>query len=79
VTPEFCHQRFVFPKKGRRAPLKRAQGMPVTGLLQPSPARSVLLTNLTPASGRQNHTTSPSALTVAILTLRYTAVQVKVE
>ena len=33
----------------------------VTGLLPPSPARSVLLTNLTPASGRQNHTTSPSA------------------
>jgi hypothetical protein len=29
--------------------------------LPPSPARSLLLTNLTPASRRQNHTTSPSA------------------
>ena len=34
---------------------------PVTGLLSPSPARSLLLTNLTPAPGRQDHTTSPSA------------------
>ena len=30
-------------------------------LLSPSPARSLLLANLTPASGRQDHTTSPSA------------------
>src|ERR1700749_751048 len=30
-------------------------------LLSPSPLRSLLLKNLTPASGRQNHTTSPSA------------------
>src|SRR6478672_11339627 len=30
-------------------------------LLPPSPARSLLLANLAPASGRQNHTTSPSA------------------
>jgi hypothetical protein len=33
---------------------------PVTGLLSPSPAR-LFLANLTPASGRQDHTTSPSA------------------
>ena len=30
--------------------------------LPPSPLRSLLLKNLTPASGRQDHTTSPSAL-----------------
>jgi hypothetical protein len=30
--------------------------------LPPSPPRSLLLENLTPASGRQDHTTSPSAL-----------------
>ena len=30
-------------------------------LLPPSPLRSLLLRNLTPASGRQDHTTSPSA------------------
>jgi len=35
---------------------------PVTGFLPPSPLRSLLLKNLTPASGRQDHTTSPSAL-----------------
>src|SRR4030081_3945432 len=29
--------------------------------LPPSPLRSLLLKNLTPASGRQDHTTSPSA------------------
>jgi hypothetical protein len=29
--------------------------------LPPSPLRSVLLKNLTPASGRQDHTSSPSA------------------
>src|SRR5712664_3528247 len=29
--------------------------------LSPSPLRSLLLTSLTPASRRQNHTTSPSA------------------
>ena len=34
---------------------------PVTGLLSPSPPRSLLLANLTPAPGRQDHTTSPSA------------------
>ena len=34
---------------------------PVTGLLSPSPARSLLPANLTPAPGRQDHTTSPSA------------------
>jgi hypothetical protein len=32
-----------------------------TGFLSPSFPRSLLLRNLTPASGRQNHTTSPSA------------------
>ena len=31
-------------------------------LLPPSPPRSLLLENLTPASGRRDHTTSPSAL-----------------
>jgi hypothetical protein len=31
--------------------------------LPPSPPRSLLLKNLTPASGRQDHTTSPSAST----------------
>jgi hypothetical protein len=31
-------------------------------LLSPSPPRSLLLKSLTPASGRQNHTTSPSAM-----------------
>ena len=31
-----------------------------TGFLSPSSPRSLLLRNLTPASGRQNHTTSPS-------------------
>ena len=30
-------------------------------LLPPSPLRSLLLKNLTPASGRQDHTASPSA------------------
>ena len=34
---------------------------PVTGLLPPSPLRSLLLKNLTPASGCQDHTTSPYA------------------
>src|SRR6478609_11264520 len=34
---------------------------PVTGLLPPSSLRSLLLTNLAPAPGRQDHTTSPSA------------------
>jgi hypothetical protein len=34
---------------------------PVIGLLSPSPPRSLLLKNLTPASRRQDHTTSPSA------------------
>jgi hypothetical protein len=33
---------------------------PVTGSLSPSSLRSLLLKNLTPTSGRQNHTTSPS-------------------
>ncbi len=32
-----------------------------TGFLSPSSLRSLLLKNLTPASGRQDHTTSPSA------------------
>ena len=31
------------------------------GLLSPSPVRSLILTNLTPASGHQDHTTSPYA------------------
>jgi hypothetical protein len=31
------------------------------GSLSPSPLRSLLLKNLTPASGRQDHTTSPYA------------------
>src|SRR6202000_2120871 len=31
-----------------------------TGFLSPSPARSSLLEDLTPASGRRDHTTSPS-------------------
>src|ERR1700742_4039075 len=31
-----------------------------TGFLSPSSLRSLLLKNLTPASGRQDHTTSPS-------------------
>ena len=34
---------------------------PVIGLLTPSPLRSLLLKNLTPAPRRQDHTTSPSA------------------
>ena len=39
--------------------------------LPPSPARSLLLENLTPASGRQDHTTSPSARNVIrLLTCR---------
>jgi hypothetical protein len=39
--------------------------------LPPSPPRSLLLKNLTPASGRQDHTTSPSARNVIrLLTLR---------
>src|SRR5665213_2443480 len=42
---------------------------PVTGLLSPSPARSLLLANLTPAPGRQDHTTSPSA-SARFVTLR---------
>jgi hypothetical protein len=33
--------------------------------LPPSPPRSLLLRNLTPASGRQDHTTSPSATSVS--------------
>src|SRR6266478_1890071 len=35
--------------------------------LPPSPLRSLLLKNLTPASGRQGHTTSPSASSAARL------------
>jgi hypothetical protein len=35
--------------------------------LPPSPVRSLLLTNLTPASGRQDHTTSPSASRAFVL------------
>jgi hypothetical protein len=35
--------------------------------LPPSPPRSLLLENLTPASGRQDHTTSPSASSAARL------------
>ena len=34
--------------------------------LPPSPPRSLLLKNLTPASGRQDHTTSPSALAALV-------------
>jgi hypothetical protein len=34
--------------------------------LPPSSLRSLLLTNLTPASGRQDHTTSPSATTAFV-------------
>ena len=42
-----------------------------TALLTPSSARRVgVLANLTPASGRQNHTASPSATESARLTLR---------
>src|ERR1700753_2957920 len=37
---------------------------PVIGLLPPSSLRSLLLRNLTPASRRQDHTTSPSAIKV---------------
>ena len=37
-----------------------------TGLLSPSPPRSLLLRNLTPAIGRQDHTTSPSAQTLFV-------------
>jgi hypothetical protein len=33
--------------------------------LPPSPPRSLLLENLTPASGHQDHTTSPSAASIA--------------
>src|SRR4029077_3116671 len=36
-------------------------------LLPPSSLRSLLLKNLTPASGRQDHTTSPSASSAARL------------
>jgi hypothetical protein len=36
------------------------------GSLSPSPVRSLLLTNLTPASGRQDHTTSPSAISTVV-------------
>ena len=35
--------------------------------LSPSPLRSLLLKNLTPASRRQDHTTSPSALTPFVI------------
>jgi hypothetical protein len=35
--------------------------------LPPSPPRSLLLKNLTPASGRQDHTTSPSAIAALVL------------
>src|SRR2546423_15710567 len=35
------------------------------GLLSPSPLRSLLLKNLTPASRRQDHTTSPYANSVS--------------
>ena len=40
---------------------------PVTGLLPPSSLRSLLLTNLAPAPGRQDHTTSPSASYLAFV------------
>jgi hypothetical protein len=35
-------------------------------LLSPSPLRSLLLKNLTPASRRQDHTTSPSAISAFV-------------
>src|ERR1700738_4252572 len=35
--------------------------------LPPSPPRSLLLKNLTPASGRQDHATSPSASTLLVV------------
>ncbi len=39
--------------------------------LPPSPPRSLLLKNLTPASGRQDHTTSPSATAPLVLRRRH--------
>jgi hypothetical protein len=40
---------------------------PVTGFLATvAPEKRLLLTNLTPASGRQDHTTSPSAKTTLV-------------
>src|SRR5258707_6324753 len=56
VTPEFTQHspRNVFNGFLRALPGDRA-------FLPPSPLRSLLLKNLTPASGRQDHTTLPSA------------------
>ena len=43
---------------------------PVNGSLPPSPLRSLLLKNLTPAPRRQDHTTSPSATTAFVFRRR---------
>ena len=56
VTPEFTQHS---PRNGFNGFLRALPGD--RAFLPPSPLRSLLLKNLTPASGRQDHTPSPSA------------------
>src|SRR6202795_5037014 len=56
VTPEFTQHS---PRNGFNGFLRALPGD--RAFLPPSPPRSLLLRNLTPASGRQDHTPSPSA------------------
>src|ERR1700686_4907411 len=56
VTPEITQHS---PRNGFNGFLRALPGD--RALLPPSPPRSLLLENLTPASGRQDHTASPSA------------------
>src|ERR1700690_3244767 len=56
VTPEIARHS---PRNGFNGFLRALPGD--RAFLPPSPLRSLLLKNLTPASGRQDHTTSPSA------------------
>jgi hypothetical protein len=59
VTPETARH---FPRNGLRLTSCSSRR---SAFLPPSPLRSLLLRNLTPASRRQNHTTSPSASRIA--------------
>ena len=62
VTPEIARHS---PRNGFNGFLRALLGD--RAFLPPSPLRSLLLKNLTPASGRQDHTTSPSASTPFVI------------
>src|ERR1700674_703157 len=66
VTPEITQHS---PRNGFNGFLRALPGD--RACLPPSPPRSLLLENLTPASGRQDHTASPSAShAIRLLTCR---------